>query len=499
MVQMITKTYTKTTPAPSQAKPGAGRAKLAAQDRSLTPTIIRGMVHGSELADPEHPGLRVRAVGEQRIFFYRYKNPAGALRQVEIGVLGAMTLTTIRSEWQTLRDKVRSGADPREELKARRAGAAEALKATQQAERAQALTVGKVIDRYLEEKVELTRKAKGAAEVRRMLHQLINLATWTAARRKVEKAQGRGRPKLPEGVRDVADLPAKDFTREMAHGLLLAYGHTAPRSGGMARAELRGAWRYGIDAGFLPAPSPFEKTPGAKHDNFGGGALIGHSERERALSSAEAGQLLRWMAEPGSYSRTVRDVLELVLRTGLRSGEVCGIHSRELVRRDGVLWLEMPGDRVKMGKPHSVPLVGRAEAIALARMPEKGGHLFPSTKDSSKPILQKVLGVEVYACSGRSKAAAYKTRKVCPVSDWAPHDLRRSARSLLSELGCPFEVGEAILAHRLPGVSAVYARAGFEVAKVEWLTKLGAYLDTLQMAQVKLAVADGTGNVPVVE
>jgi integrase len=490
---MNAKTHIKTTLANTEAKPSAGRAKLATQNRSLIPSIIRCMESGTELADPDHPGLRVRAVGEQRIFFYRYKNPAGALRQIEIGVLGAMTLTTIRNEWQALRDKVRSGADPREEMKARRLLAMEEQKAAKQAEREQTLTVGKVIDRYLEEKIDRTRKPKGAAETRRMLNQLIQFATWTEERRKVETPKGRVRPKLPKGVKDVAGLAAKDFTRDMAHDLLLAFGHTAPRSGGMARAELRGAWRYGIAAGFLPSPSPFEKVIGSKTDDFGGGALVGHSERERALNSAEVGHLLRWMAEPGTYSRTVRDALELVLRTGLRSGEVCGIHSRELARRDGVLWLDIPAERMKgkkgKQKPHSVPLVGRAELLVLARMPETSGYLFPS-KDPAKPILQKVLGVDVYACSGRSKAVAYKQRKVCPVGNWAPHDLRRTARSLLSELGCPFEIGEAILAHRLPGVSAVYARAGFEEAKIDWLTKLGSYLDKLQIAHLNLSVVN---------
>lgn len=63
---------------------------------------------GDVLADPEHPGLRVRCAGEQRVFYYRYKNPGSALRQVEIGVLRAMKLTEIRAEWQGLEDAVRS-------------------------------------------------------------------------------------------------------------------------------------------------------------------------------------------------------------------------------------------------------------------------------------------------------------------------------------------------------------------------------------------------------
>lgn len=476
----------------SNAAPVRGVSTLRASGKSLTLTTLRSMVPGTELADPEHPGLRVRCVAgdpsHRHVFFYRYRNPAGALRQVEVGVLGAdLTLTGIRTRWEELRDRVRNGSDPREEAKSTRAQVIAKVEETKAAEKAEALTVERVIERYLVERVEPSRKTKGAMESRRMLTQLINFASWTAAQ-KTKAAPGRRRAKLPQGVADVAKLPAAKFTREKAHDLLLAYSASAPRAGGMARQELRAAWRYGIDAGFLEGPSPFEKVPGAKADALGGGALKAASKKERALSAVEAGALIRWMNEPGTYSRTARDALELTLRTGLRSGEVCGIHSRELVRRDGVLWLDIPAERMKGGKAHSVPLVGAAERIVIARTPDKAGWLFPS-RDPEKPIQQKVLGVDVYACSGRSTADAYKHRKVCPVTDWAPHDLRRTARTLLAELGCPFEVGEAILAHALPGVAGVYNLAGHAQAKVEWLSRLGHHLDDLSRAQAKLKVA----------
>jgi integrase len=100
-----------------------------------------------------------------------------------------------------------------------------------------------------------------------------------------------------------------------------------------------------------------------------------------------------------------------------------------------------------------------------------------------------VLGVEVYACSGRSKAPAYAHRKACPVGGWAPHDLRRTARTLLAELGCPFEIAESILAHRLPGIAGVYNKAGFESERVEWLTRLNEYLDRLAAANNLVVLA----------
>lgn len=246
----------------------------------------------------------------------------------------------------------------------------------------------------------------------------------------------------------------------------------------MTRAEMRAAWDYARTTGRIQGSNPFAgRTVGGK---------LATKARKRALSPGEVAELLRWMKAPGTYSRTIADALELTLRTGLRSGEVVGIHSSEIKERDGVLWLDIPGERMKMSEPHSAPLVGRAREIVLARMPQgdEPGYLFAGRK--GQPILQKALGVEVYAHSGRSKAEAYMHLAVCPVKDWAPHDLRRTARTMLADLGCPFEVGEAILAHRLPGVAGVYQRAEFVTEKVRWLKALGEHLDHLE-AEKKVA------------
>ena len=264
-------------------------------------------------------------------------------------------------------------------------------------------------------------------------------------------------------------LPVAGFTRLQAHDLIKSVVEASPRLGQMTRQELRACWDHAISVG-RAIDNPFLGRSI--------GAIPTIKPRQRTLKADEVGALLRWMNEPGTYSRTIRDALELTLRTGLRSGEVCGIHSSELEYRDGVLWLDIPASRMKIEKngDHHVPLVGRAREIILARIPEAGGYLFPSRR-GDKPIDQKVLGVEVYACSGRSEAKAYQARKVCPVSAWAPHDLRRTARTLLAELGCPHEIGEAMLHHRLPGVAGIYNKATHMQARIELLGRLGDYLD----------------------
>jgi integrase len=66
-----------------------------------------------------------------------------------------------------------------------------------------------------------------------------------------------------------------------------------------------------------------------------------------------------------------------------------------------------------------------------------------------------------------------------PVSHWAPHDLRRTARTRLAALGCPEEVSESILGHVLPGVQGVYNQHAYDAEKVEWLKRLSEHLESL--------------------
>ncbi len=401
---------------------------------------------GDVLAFRSYPGLRLVVAATRKTWTYRYAQPeTGKQRQLALGLWPAIGFGEAVAAWEKARGSRSKGVDVGGEKRAE----VRATKAKVQAlKNREKQTCAFVVERYLAEMVEVNRKTKGADEARRMLERAI----------------------VP-----IARVPARELTKAQARGVIVGVAATARRVAAMTRQELRACWCYASDQGWV--------DDGA--NPFGGRDLGGRfkaSARTRVLTTVEAGALLRWMREPGTYSRTVADALELVLRTGLRSGEVCGIQTRDLVERAGVLWVEIPAERMKAGKAHSAPLVGRAREILEARVPTGSPFLFARRQregDEPRAIEQKVLGVEVYAHAGRSKAAAYARKRVCPVLGWSPHDLRRTARTFLAELGCPFEVGEAILAHTLPGVAGVYNRAGYESQKTEWLGKLGYHLDAL--------------------
>ena len=69
---------------------------------------------------------------------------------------------------------------------------------------------------------------------------------------------------------------------------------------------------------------------------------------------------------------------------------------------------------------------------------------------------------------------AFKVR--CGVADWSLHDLRRTARSLMSRAGVISEHAERVLGHALVGVEGVYNVHDFAPEKAAALAKLAALI-----------------------
>lgn len=395
---------------------------------------------GEHIVFAPHPGLRLEASATRKTWTYRYRQVGtGALRQVRLGHWPGLPWQEVLLAWAKASAERAAGTDPGAKAKAVKQ---EREKAAVTAQEAARQTLGWLVSEYLAAMVDGVRKDKGAREARRM---------------------------LTRAIAPYHGLPAKDITPQVAGQLIRSIGK-AKRIASMVRQELRAAFRYGIDNGLVDA-NPFAgRHVGGKLEN---------KARDRALSEEEVAALLRWWQSPRTHSRSVRDALMLTLYTGMRSGEVVALHERELHERDGVLWADIPASRMKSEKEHRVPLVGTARTIVEARRGGAGGWLFPSGEGKAH-LLQKALGVEVYACSGRSSHKVYQHRPKCPVMSWAPHDLRRTARTLLGKIGCPPVVGERILAHTLPAIMAVYDVGDYLPERVEWLTKLGAHLDGLR-------------------
>lgn len=418
----------------------------------LTPVIIAGMDPGQELADPEFPGLRVRcgALGNngvsKKVFFYRYKASSGALRQIKLGEFppsGTMTLAAARkalAEKKTDREK---GIDPQ--------GAKQAVKVEAKIEREKqkvaGYTVGKMIDDYLEGHVVPLRKAKGADEVTRFLNS--------------------------SDLKVIRKRPAVEVTRNEAFNVITKVrARGVPVLAGQIKAELKAAYEFAMNSGVIDmAGNPFA---------FVLKGLVA-AKRERTLTNAELVALLPWMRR--EYSETVADALMITLYCGVRSGEVCTIEAHEIDDgQTGMVWL-IPASKSKNKVAFNVMVPTQAALILRKRLEaHPTGWLFPGRAEG-KHIEQKVLGVEVWAHSPTCPQKQHANKSKCPVADWTPHDLRRTCRTVLSRLGCPMEVAEAIMNHTKGGVRGNYDLYKFDAEKREWLQTWADYVDALISAE----------------
>ena len=126
----------------------------------------------------------------------------------------------------------------------------------------------------------------------------------------------------------------------------------------------------------------------------------------------------------------------------------------------------VPGSRNKGGKD-SVPLTDTVTELLGER---RKGFVFSS--DNSKTPF-----------SGFSKAKAALDAKLAelrkrggrkPMAPWVLHDLRRTARSLMSRAGVSSDHAERVLGHVIPGVRGTYDRHEYADEKRDALEKLGA-------------------------
>ena len=189
----------------------------------------------------------------------------------------------------------------------------------------------------------------------------------------------------------------------------------------------------------------------------------GHKARHhRALPHGEVGAALATIRQSRAGAAT-RLALEFVILTAARSGEVRGATWAE-VDLAARTWT-VPGDRMKAGRDHRVPLSGAALAVLRAARElsdgEPGSLVFPSPR--GKPLSDATLG------------KLMRDRGI----DAVPHGFRSSFRDWCGETGIAREVAEACLAHVVRDkAEAAYARSDLLDRRAEVLERWERYVTT---------------------
>lgn len=107
------------------------------------------------------------------------------------------------------------------------------------------------------------------------------------------------------------------------------------------------------------------------------------TEHQPAMDWHDIPSFLDALAAPANTGDIARPMLELLILTACRSGEIRGMCWSE-VNLDEAIWT-IPADRMKVKRPHRVPLSDRAVSILKSRQGLHEKLVFPSPRDQVKP------------------------------------------------------------------------------------------------------------------
>lgn len=187
---------------------------------------------------------------------------------------------------------------------------------------------------------------------------------------------------------------------------------------------------------------------------------------------ADVGKLLVMMETDARGSEIIAIALRLLPLVFVRPGELRGAEWSEIDWK-ARLW-RIPAPRMKMRLPHLVPLSRQAIKLLdrLRTLTGRGRYLFPKLSDPRIAMNENALNLALIRI-GYSPA------------DQTPHGFRTMASTLLNELGVNADWIEAQLAHRPPGVRAVYNQAKYLSDRVTMMQDYADYLDGLKAAALK--------------
>lgn len=181
------------------------------------------------------------------------------------------------------------------------------------------------------------------------------------------------------------------------------------------------------------------------------------------------GEILRMFdGFKGSYQ--VMQALKLAPLVFTRPGELRQAKWSD-IDLDKALWT-IPGERMKMGETHIIPLSTQAVAILRDMEPFSGhlDHVFPGARDPKRPM------------SNAAVNAALKRLGIDTQNELTGHGFRAMARTILHEqLDYQPDVIEVQLAHKVPGpLGATYARTKFIKQRIGMMQEWADYLGRLK-------------------
>jgi integrase len=179
--------------------------------------------------------------------------------------------------------------------------------------------------------------------------------------------------------------------------------------------------------------------------------------RERILDDDE----LRTVWKAAEANGTFGAMIRLLLLTGQRREKVAAMRWEDI---EGDTWTIRAEDREK----------GNAGQLVL---PKVGLEIINAQpRYASNPYVFAGQGDHIRSWSRRKAQFDTKLEDVKP---WRLHDLRRTARSLMSRAGVRPDIAERVLGHIIKGVEGIYDRHAYTEEKAHALNALAALIESI--------------------
>jgi integrase len=227
--------------------------------------------------------------------------------------------------------------------------------------------------------------------------------------------------------------PANSITRRDVALLVADVAERAPVLANRVLANTRRLFGWAIAQGLLET-DPCDRVERPTFERA----------RERVLASGELRAL--WQAFD-SIDPSWAALFRLCLLTGQRVGEVLCMRWSNI---DDDCWI-VPSTTAKNGLSHRVPLSPRALQVLL-ETPRRGGYVFCASSEPSRHL------------RGYRKAFT-RACTIAGIENARPHDLRRTAATMIASTGVSRVVIGRILNHAERGVTAVYDRYSYDAEK----------------------------------
>jgi integrase len=216
----------------------------------------------------------------------------------------------------------------------------------------------------------------------------------------------------------IRDMPVDQVDAKAIRKVIEPMWNTIPRTADRLRGRIEAVLSSAQVGGHIDEDKP---NPARWKDGSTRCSQAGEVRPRGHHTAMPYAELPAFMARLSTTLGAPAKALAFTILTAARSGEVLN-----------ATWT-VPASRMKMGKPHAVPLSDEAVAIlkALEATHGKSPYVFPGS------IPRRPLSVMSLKMRMNGLGAG----------DYTPHGMRSAARSWMADNAVPFELAEACLAH----------------------------------------------------